>query len=72
MAEEFDLAKELSKIKDPESLEVIERIVTHFISRIKALEEKVAELSKDSNTSSKPPSSDITKPRSERRKKGKR
>ncbi len=39
---------------------------------IDQLREKVAQLSKNSSTSSKPPSSDITKPRRERRQKGKR
>jgi transposase len=72
MAEEFDLGKELSKIKDPEALRVVERIVEHFSTRILALEEKVAELSKNSATSSKPPSSDITKPKSKQRQPGKR
>lgn len=72
MLDEFDLSKELSKVRDPESLRVIERIVEHFSLRILLLEEKVAELSKDSSTSSKPPSSDITKPKSEQRQPGKR
>lgn len=72
MAKEFDLGKELSRIKDPEALAAVERIIEHFSSRILALEEKVAELSKDSSTSSKPPSSDITKPKSEQRQPGKR
>jgi transposase len=72
MAESFDLAKELSSVRDPEALRVIARLVEHFNARILKLEEKVAELSKDSSTSSKPPSSDITKPKSEQRQAGKR
>lgn len=72
MTEAFDLKRELSKIRDPEALRVVERIVEHFTARILALEEKVAELSKNSSTSSKPPSSDITKPISEQRQPGKR
>jgi len=39
--------------------------------RVEALERKVAELSKNSSNSSKPPSSDITKPKPKRRKKDK-
>ncbi len=40
--------------------------------RGETLERKVAQLSKNSSTSSKPPSSDITKPKPKKRKKGKR
>ena len=40
--------------------------------RVETLERKVAQLSKDSSNSSKPPSSDITKPKAKKRKKGKR
>ena len=40
--------------------------------RITELETKVAKLEKNSSNSSKPPSSDITKPKSEQRQKGKR
>ena len=40
--------------------------------RVEALEHKVAQLLKNSSNSSKPPSSDITKPKAKQRKKGKR
>ena len=40
--------------------------------RVEALERKVAQLSKNSSNSSKPPSSDIVKPKPEKRKKGNR
>ena len=40
--------------------------------RVEELERKVAQLSKNSSNSSKPPSSDITKPKAKKRKKGKR
>jgi|LakMenE18May11ns_1017448.scaffolds.fasta_scaffold9846889_1 transposase len=72
MSDEFDLKSELSRIKDREALEVVERIVAHFTARISKLEQQVAELSRNSSTSSKPPSSDITKPRSEQRRPGER
>ena len=41
-------------------------LILSLIQKIQALEEKVAVLSKDSSTSSKPPSSDIVKPLEER------
>lgn len=44
-----------------------EKIVSELNQRIVALEEKIANLSKTSINSSKPPSSDITKPKSQRR-----
>ena len=72
MAEEFNFAKELSAISDPQALRFIERLVSHFNERIQKLEEEVASLKRDSSTSSKPPSSDITKPSSEQRQPGKR
>lgn len=68
MAEEFDLKRELSEIEDPKAL----RVIGYLVERIQVLEEKIAELSKDSSTSSKPPSSDITKSKSEQRQPGKR
>ena len=40
--------------------------------RVEALERKVAQLSKNSSNSSKPPSSDIVKPKAKKRQKGKR
>lgn len=68
MAEQFDLAKEIAEIQDPKAL----RVIAYLLERIRILEEKVAELSKNSTTSSKPPSSDITKPFHEQRQPGKR
>jgi len=47
-------------------------IVEQQQKSIKTLERKVAQLSKNSSNSSKPPSSDITKPKAKQRKKGKR
>jgi hypothetical protein len=47
-------------------------IITLLVARVQQLEEQVARLSKDSSTSSKPPSSDMVKPPSERRQPGKR
>ncbi len=60
MSEDFDFAKELSEVSDPQALRFIERLICHFNTRIQKLEEEVAILKKDSNTSSKPPS--FTKP----------
>jgi transposase len=68
MAEQFELEKEISEIQDPKAL----RVIAYLLERIRILEEKVAELSKNSSTSSKPPSSDITKPLSEQRQPGER
>lgn len=68
MAEQFDLEKEISEITDPKAL----RVIAFLLQRIQALEEKVARLEKNSSTSSKPPSSDITKPAGEQRRPGER
>ena len=64
----FDLQKEISEITDPKAL----RIIMHLLKKIEVLEGKVAQLEKNSSNSSKPPSSDITKPQSEQRQPGKR
>lgn len=64
MADEIDI----SGISDPKALAVI----TKLLEKIAALEERIAQLERDSSTSSKPPSSDIVKPRNERRWKGTR
>ena len=66
MAEQFDLAKEISEITDPRAL----RVIGYLVEQIKVLQEKVARLEKNSSTSSKPPSSDITKPAEEQRQPG--
>ncbi len=50
----------------------LSRQVDLLQERVESLERKVAQLSKNSSTSSKPPSSDITKPKPKKRKKGKR
>ncbi len=47
-------------------------IIKVLIARVQELEEEVARLKKDSSTSSKPPSSDIVKARTEQRQPGKR
>jgi transposase len=47
-------------------------IIVRLDGEVRALGEEVARLSKNSQTSSKPPSSDIVKPPAERRQKGKR
>ena len=55
---------DLSGIKDPAALEIIKFLLEEnrkLRERIQALEEKIARLEKNSSTSSKPPSSDITK-----------
>ena len=68
MTDTFDLEKEISEITDPKAL----RVIVYLLERVRLLEEKVAALSKDSSTSSKPPSSDIVKPIQEQRQPGKR
>ena len=68
MAAEFNLEKEIYEITDPKAL----RVIAYLLQRIQVLEEKVARLEKNSSTSSKPPSSDITKPAHEQRQPGKR
>jgi len=68
MAEQFDLEKEISEIQDPKAL----RVIAYLLKRIQVLEEKIARLEKDSSTSSKPPSSDITKPADQQRRPGER
>jgi transposase len=68
MVEQFDLAKEISEIEDPKAL----RVIAYLLQRIEKLDEKIARLEKNSSTSSKPPSSDITKPASEQRQPGER
>ena len=67
MAEEFEI--DLDAVKDLDSAKAIIRVL---LARMKVLEEKVARLEKNSSTSSKPPSSDITKPTHEQRQPGKR
>jgi transposase len=59
---------DLSGIKDPAAVEIIK----FLLERVRVLEEEVARLKKNSSTSSKPPSSDITKPAHEQRQPGER
>ena len=59
---------DLSAIKDPAAVEIIK----FLLERVRLLEEEVARLKKNSSTSSKPPSSDITKPVHEQRQPGER
>jgi len=59
---------DLSAIKDPAAVEIIK----YLFERVRILEEEVARLRRDSRNSSKPPSSDITKPVSEQRRPGER
>lgn len=66
--EEINLKKEISEIEDPKAI----RIIMYLLKKIEVLEEKIARLEKNSSNSSKPPSSDITKPESEQRQGGKR
>ena len=44
MADDFDLLKELSRIKDPEALDAVERVIAHFVSRIEKLEEEFSNI----------------------------
>lgn len=53
-------------------LRALEVIVAEQAKLIEQLRERIAVLEKNSRTSSKPPSSDITKPKSEQKQKGKR
>ena len=50
----------------------LSRQVDLLQKRVEALERKVAQISKNSTNSSKPPSSDITRPKSQQRQQGKR
>lgn len=59
---------DLSAIKDPAAVEIIK----FLLERVRLLEEEVAQLKRNSSNSSKPPSSDITKPTNEQRQPGKR
>jgi transposase len=68
MAEQFNLEEEVAAISDPRAL----RVIAYLLEQIRVLQEKVARLEKNSSTSSKPPSSDITKPSNEQRQPGKR
>lgn len=66
---------DLSAIKDPAAVEIIKFLLEeneNLRMEVRQLQEKVARLEKDSSTSSKPPSSDITKPKSEQRQPGER
>ena len=68
MVEQLDLEKEISEIQDPKAL----RVIAYLLQRIQLLEEKIARLERNSTNSSKPPSSDITKPVNEQRRPGER
>jgi len=68
MSERRDIVKEISEITDPKAL----RIISYLLEEIRQLKEKVARLEKNSSNSSKPPSSDIVKPKHERRHSGER
>lgn len=73
MAEEIQI--DLSAIKDEAALAIIRILLDEnrkLRMRVRELEEKVARLEKNSSTSSKPPSSDITKPEHEQRQPGRR
>jgi len=67
MAESIDIAKEIEGIEDPKALRVI---IIHLLEEIKLLKEKVSRLEKNSSNSSKPPSSDIVKPKDQQRQPG--
>jgi hypothetical protein len=60
---------DISKIQ---TLDEALAIIILLVARVQKLKEQIAQLSKDSSTSSKPPSSDIVEPPSERRQPGKR
>lgn len=73
------MAEENLEISFPKTFEEALEVIKYLLEenrqlrgKVLALEEKVAELSKNSSTSSKPPSSDIVKPPQERRQPGKR
>ena len=55
-----------------EGCEVAVQAISTLLTQVDVLERKVAQLSKNSSNSSKPPSSDITKPKPKKRGKGKR
>lgn len=59
---------DLSAIKDPAAVEIIK----YLLAEIGRLQEEVAQLKRNSSNSSKPPSSDITKPKHEQRQPGER
>lgn len=64
---------DLSRIEDPAAVEIIKFLLEEnrlLRERIVSLEAEVARLKKNSSTSSKPPSSDITKPAHEQRQPG--
>lgn len=66
---------DLSAIKDPAAVEIIKYLLAEnaqLRAEVRQLQEKVARLEKNSSTSSKPPSSDITKPKHEQRQPGER
>jgi len=66
---------DLSAIKDPAAVEIIKYLLgenEQLRAEVRQLQEKVARLEKNSNTSSKPPSSDITKPAHDQRRPGER
>jgi len=52
--------------------DAVTKTICELSSKVSSLERKIAQLSKDSSNSSKPPSSDITKPRPKKGKKGER
>ena len=60
---------DVDSIKDLDSAKAIIRVL---LDRIEQLELRIAQLEKNSSTSSKPPSSDIVKPPHEQRQRGKR
>ena len=59
MADVFDVKKEILKVTELQA----SRVIAYLLEHIRFLEEKVAALSKDSSTSSKPQPSNIVKPR---------
>jgi transposase len=68
MVEQFDIEGEIRALRDPRAL----RVIGYLLEQIRVLQEKVARLEKNSTNSSKPPSSDITKPKDEQRQPGER
>jgi len=71
-----DILKNIDELTDIEEVKSITRYLLKenqdLKERIVKLEQEVSVLKKNSSNSSKPPSSDITKPKSERRQSGKR
>ena len=53
-------------------VDLLQRQVKYLESKVAELERKVAQLSKNSTNSGKPPSSDITRPKPQQRRQGKR